>query len=328
MEDQNRILGIGNAVDGFGYGLCMAVLGILFWKLLVKRRKSFSRNKFWFLFGYMSFLITLSSTFFLSAIRARVNHIAKFVRIVQVALPGGGQLADINFDWWAGAFASETTLQVNLILADAMLFYLVHLSWRDNIYVIYVCVALLVVRLVAELFGSPFVFPLLHEVLSSILIAARFSIDKKLFKNDEAPEPAARSVAPSRTDVTDDIRHVTPSLAYVIAAGAFTDLRLFELVAAVTEFGGEEIWQNAVVYTSAFMTQAVILNRWIEGKEFWIDLNQGAIALSSGSSDGSSSFWTRSRLSPRFGGFEPSIGIGGPGRTPFKSPKALSEPGT
>ena len=57
----------------------------------------------------------------------------------------------------------------------------------------------------------------------------------------------------SRTDVTDvsDIRHLTPSVAYVIAAGAYTDLRLFELVAAVTEFGGEEIWQNAVVFTSA-----------------------------------------------------------------------------
>jgi hypothetical protein len=53
--------------------------------------------------------------------------------------------------------------------------------------------------------------------------------------------------------VTDasDVRHITPSVAYVIAAGAFTDLRLFELVAAVTEFGGEDIWQNAVVFVSA-----------------------------------------------------------------------------
>ena len=91
------------------------------------------------------------------------------------------------------------------------------------------------------------------EVFATTLIAARYAIDKKLFKNDEAPEPSARSTAPSRTDITDasDIRHITPSVAYVIAAGAFTDLRLFELVAAVTDFGGEDVWQNAVVFTSA-----------------------------------------------------------------------------
>jgi hypothetical protein len=74
------------------------------------------------------------------------------------------------------------------------------------------------------------------------------------------------------------------------------------------------------------MTQAVIISRWIDGKEFWIDLDQGT-ALSSSASDGSPSFWSRSRFSPTRFAFDAN-GAGGPGRTPFKSPKAISEPGT
>jgi hypothetical protein len=110
-------------------GLCLAILSILFWKLLVKRRKAFTREKFWSLFGYLSFLTTLSCTCFLSAIRARVKHVSRFIRVAQVPAAGGGQIADINFDWWSGSFDTEITLQVNVILADVMLVNEYHLDY-------------------------------------------------------------------------------------------------------------------------------------------------------------------------------------------------------
>jgi hypothetical protein len=46
-------------------------------------------------------------------------------------------------------------------------------------------------------------------------------------------------------------RHVTPTVSYILSAGLYVDLRIFELVATLYGVKGQDIWLNTLVFSSA-----------------------------------------------------------------------------